>query len=168
MKRNGTLAVGIAASALMLAAQPAFAQAGGGSKGAGKSEAGGRTTPSDQPSTAPAPTVPTGDVALGSVRLPKAVMADGNPGTILETNAVQAAARTLGLDVVTMNIRRAEEIAPAFDTSLAIRSAYSAWTTGSCTSSAMLQFCNEFSAAHASSCGFAGTTSAVRCFFPSP
>ena len=45
-----------------------------------------------------------------------AVMADGNPGTILETNAVQAAARTLGLDVVTMNIRRAEEIAPAFDT----------------------------------------------------
>jgi putative ABC transport system substrate-binding protein len=45
-----------------------------------------------------------------------AVMADGNPGTILETSAVQAAARTLGLDVVTMNIRRAEEIAPAFDT----------------------------------------------------
>ena len=45
-----------------------------------------------------------------------AVMADGNPDTILETSAVQAAARTLGLDVVTMNIRRAEEIAPAFDT----------------------------------------------------
>jgi putative ABC transport system substrate-binding protein len=43
-------------------------------------------------------------------------MADGNPGTILETSAVQAAASTLGLDVVTMNIRRAEEIAPAFET----------------------------------------------------
>jgi putative ABC transport system substrate-binding protein len=43
-------------------------------------------------------------------------MADGNPGTLLETSAVHAAARTLGLDVVTMNIQRAEEIAPAFET----------------------------------------------------
>jgi ABC-type uncharacterized transport system substrate-binding protein len=54
------------------------------------------------------------EVVPGVRRL--AVMADGNPGTILETSAVQAAARTLGLDVVTMNIRRAEEIAPAFET----------------------------------------------------
>jgi putative ABC transport system substrate-binding protein len=54
------------------------------------------------------------EVVPGVRRL--AVMADGNPGTILETSAVQAAARTLGLDVVTMNIRQAEEIAPAFET----------------------------------------------------
>jgi len=38
---------------------------------------GGRSTPSQQPATAPAPTVPTGEVALGSVRLTKDVMADG-------------------------------------------------------------------------------------------
>jgi hypothetical protein len=56
-----------------LAAGSAFAQ-----QAASKAtESGGRTTPSDQPATAPSPTVPTGDVALGSVRLPKDVMADG-------------------------------------------------------------------------------------------
>jgi len=36
------------------------------------------------------------------------------PGAMLEMNEVQAAARTLGLDVVTAEIRRAEDIAPAF------------------------------------------------------
>lgn len=63
----------VGALAGALAAGSAFAQ-----QAAGKAtESGGRTTPSDQPSTAPSPTVPTGDVALGSVRLPKDVMADG-------------------------------------------------------------------------------------------
>src|SRR5262245_5489328 len=41
-------------------------------------------TPNQQPNTAAAPTVPTGEVALGSVRIPKAVTADGkalSPGT---------------------------------------------------------------------------------------
>ena len=57
----------VGALAGILAASPAFAQAG----------SQGRTAPFEQPSTAPSPTVPTGDVALGSVRLPKAVMADG-------------------------------------------------------------------------------------------
>jgi hypothetical protein len=35
--------------------------------------------PRDQPATAEAPTAPTGDMALGTVRLPRAVTADGKP-----------------------------------------------------------------------------------------
>lgn len=57
----------VGALAGILTASTAFAQAG----------SQGRTAPFEQPATAPSPTVPTGDVALGSVRLPKAVMADG-------------------------------------------------------------------------------------------
>ena len=37
------------------------------------------TAPNQQPTTAAAPAVPAGDVALGSVRLPRAVSADGKP-----------------------------------------------------------------------------------------
>jgi putative ABC transport system substrate-binding protein len=40
----------------------------------------------------------------------------GNPGVFLEMGEVQTAARTLGLDVVTLGIRRPEDIAPAFET----------------------------------------------------
>jgi ABC-type uncharacterized transport system substrate-binding protein len=44
-----------------------------------------------------------------------AIMANaGNPANMLEMGEVQAAARTLGLDVATFEIRRAEDIAPAF------------------------------------------------------
>ena len=39
----------------------------------------------------------------------------GFPGAVLEMREVQAAARTLGLEVVTLEIRRAEDIAPAFE-----------------------------------------------------
>jgi putative ABC transport system substrate-binding protein len=39
----------------------------------------------------------------------------GNPVTALEMEEVQAAARTLGLDATTLEIRRAEDIAPAFE-----------------------------------------------------
>ena len=39
----------------------------------------------------------------------------GNPAAVLEMREVQAAARTLGLEVVTFEIRRAEDIAPAFE-----------------------------------------------------
>ena len=39
----------------------------------------------------------------------------GNPVAVLEMREVQAAARTLGLEVVTFEIRRAEDIAPAFE-----------------------------------------------------
>jgi len=39
----------------------------------------------------------------------------GNPGTVLEMGEVQAAARTLALEVVTLEIRRAEDIGPAFE-----------------------------------------------------
>ena len=57
---------GAVATAVMVA--PVFAQDGGYK---------GRTAPFEQPNTAPSPTVPAGDLTLGSVRLPKAVMADG-------------------------------------------------------------------------------------------
>ena len=39
----------------------------------------------------------------------------GNPAAVLEMREVQAAARTLGLEVATLEIRRAEDIAPAFE-----------------------------------------------------
>jgi putative ABC transport system substrate-binding protein len=39
----------------------------------------------------------------------------GNPQAVLEMREVQASARTLGLEVVTPEIRRAEDIAPAFE-----------------------------------------------------
>jgi hypothetical protein len=35
--------------------------------------------PNQQPATAASPTAPTGEMALGSVRIPRAVMADGKP-----------------------------------------------------------------------------------------
>ena len=39
----------------------------------------------------------------------------GNPFNVLEMDEVQAAARTLGLEVVVLEIRRGEDIAPAFE-----------------------------------------------------
>jgi len=39
----------------------------------------------------------------------------GSPNSVLEMGEVQAAARTLGLAVVTSEVRRTEDIAPAFD-----------------------------------------------------
>ena len=38
-----------------------------------------------------------------------------NPGSVLEMREVQAAARTLGIEVAPLEIRRAEDIAPAFE-----------------------------------------------------
>jgi putative tryptophan/tyrosine transport system substrate-binding protein len=53
------------------------------------------------------------EVTPGLRRL--AIMANvGNPYTVLEMGEVEAAARTLGLDVATLEIRRADEIVPAF------------------------------------------------------
>lgn len=46
---------------------------------AGSAASAQHTAPNQQPATAAAPTVPGGDVALGSVRLPRAVSADGKP-----------------------------------------------------------------------------------------
>ena len=50
-------------------------------KGAAKPESGaqGHTAPKAQPNTAPAPAAPTGELALGSISLPKSVKADGKP-----------------------------------------------------------------------------------------
>ena len=74
----------VATLAAAIAAGPAWAQTkGGGAKGGAakgseaKSSEGGHAVPNTQPATAPAPNAPSGDVALGSVRLPKAVKADG-------------------------------------------------------------------------------------------
>jgi putative ABC transport system substrate-binding protein len=54
------------------------------------------------------------EVVPGLRRL--AILANvSNPGVILEMNEVQAAARTLGLAVTTLEIRRSEDIPPAFD-----------------------------------------------------
>jgi putative ABC transport system substrate-binding protein len=39
----------------------------------------------------------------------------GDPGAVLDSREVLAATRTLGLEAVTSQIRRAEDIAPAFD-----------------------------------------------------
>jgi putative ABC transport system substrate-binding protein len=54
------------------------------------------------------------EVVPGLRRL--AIMSNAdNPGTVLEMGDVLTTARTLGLDVVTLEIRRAEDIAPAFE-----------------------------------------------------
>jgi len=54
----------------------------------------GHTAPKAQPNTAPAPTAPAGELALGSVNLPKSVKADGKPlpaGTYTVRLTAQAA-----------------------------------------------------------------------------
>ena len=54
------------------------------------------------------------EVFPGLARL--AILANvGNPGNVLEMGEVEAAARTLGLEVARMEIQRAEDIAPAFE-----------------------------------------------------
>ena len=54
------------------------------------------------------------EVVPGLRRL--AIMANaGNPQAVLEVDEVKAAARTLGLEIVALEIRRAEDIAPAFE-----------------------------------------------------
>jgi putative tryptophan/tyrosine transport system substrate-binding protein len=54
------------------------------------------------------------EVVPGLRRL--AIMANvGNPASVLEMGEAQATARTLGLEVITSEIRRAEDIAPAFE-----------------------------------------------------
>jgi putative ABC transport system substrate-binding protein len=55
------------------------------------------------------------EVAPGLRRL--AIMANaGNPGAVLEMGEVQNMARSLGLEAETLEVRRAEDIAPAFET----------------------------------------------------
>jgi hypothetical protein len=55
---------------------------------------GGHTAPKPQPTSSPAVTAPSGEIALGSVRLPKSVKADGKPlaaGTYTARVTAQAA-----------------------------------------------------------------------------
>jgi hypothetical protein len=60
--RNQWVLAGILAG--VLSAAPAYAQ---------------HKTPNQQPATDAAPTAPTGELVLGTVRLPKAMQADGKP-----------------------------------------------------------------------------------------
>jgi putative ABC transport system substrate-binding protein len=54
------------------------------------------------------------EVVPGLGRL--AILANvGNPSAVLEMGEVQTAARTLGLEVITLEIRRGEDIVPAFE-----------------------------------------------------
>jgi putative ABC transport system substrate-binding protein len=56
------------------------------------------------------------EVVPGFRRL--AILANvGNPGAVLEMDEVQTAARTLGIEVATLEIRRPEDIAPVLDAS---------------------------------------------------
>src|SRR5438128_9478134 len=64
----------VGALAGVLTTAPAWAQANKEDK---STEAGAHSAPRPQPATAPTPTVPTGEVALGTFRIPKAVKADG-------------------------------------------------------------------------------------------
>ena len=64
----------VGALAAVLASAPAWAQANKEDK---STEAGAQKAPRPQPATAPTPTVPTGEMALGTFRIPKAVKADG-------------------------------------------------------------------------------------------
>src|SRR4051794_25282364 len=71
-----------AAVVIGLTATGALAQQGGAQPRARTTPAGsgqgeGHTTPKQQPTTAPEATVPTGELALGTVSLRKAVKADG-------------------------------------------------------------------------------------------
>jgi len=61
--------------AALLASAPSWAQ----TSKEGKPTTGAHSAPLPQPATAPAPSVPTGEIALGTVRIPKAVKADGKP-----------------------------------------------------------------------------------------
>jgi len=79
--------VGILVGALGAGAMKAQGAAGAQEKGkrpaargAAKTDQGaGHKAPKTQPATAPAPTIPTGEVQLGTVQLTKAVKADGKP-----------------------------------------------------------------------------------------
>ena len=66
----------------------------------GSNAAAQHKAPNQQPSTTEAPAAPTGEVALGSVRLPKGVTADGKPlaaGTYtMKLTAQQAAPEAVG------------------------------------------------------------------------
>jgi len=64
--------VGVIAGSLI--ASSAFAQS---KEAKGTGDQAGHATPKTQPATAPTPSAPTGEVALGTVHLPKAVKADG-------------------------------------------------------------------------------------------
>ena len=66
----------------------------------GSSAAAQHKAPNQQPSTTEAPAAPTGDITLGSVRLPRGVTADGKPlpaGTYsVKLTAQQAAPEAVG------------------------------------------------------------------------
>src|SRR5207302_7818722 len=64
----------VGAIAGVLASAPAWAQSNKEDK---STEAGAHSAPRPQPATAPTPSVPTGEIALGTFRIPSTVKADG-------------------------------------------------------------------------------------------
>ena len=71
----GALAAAVAAGPALAAAQGTAEKPQTGAAAQG----GGHAAPKAQPATEPAPTAPEGQMALGTVTLPKAVKADGKP-----------------------------------------------------------------------------------------
>jgi hypothetical protein len=80
----GTLVTAIGGAGLLAQGTQPDTKAKPAARGARGNDQAGHTAPKAQPETAPAPSVPTGEVQLGSVRLPKGVKVDGKslpPGT---------------------------------------------------------------------------------------
>jgi hypothetical protein len=78
----GTVVVAIAASPAFAAAQtaaPKPAPKPADKSGSAAQPGGGHEAPKAQPATEPSPTAPEGQMALGTVRIPKNVKADGKP-----------------------------------------------------------------------------------------
>ena len=89
----GALVGAVAAGPALAAAQGTTPKPAGGAAQAG----GGHAAPKAQPATEPSPSAPEGQMALGSVTLPKAVKADGKP-LAAGTYQVRLTADTAGPD----------------------------------------------------------------------
>jgi hypothetical protein len=73
----GALVGAIAASSAFVQATASQGEAAKPARKSGSTDQAGHTAPKPQPATEPAPSAPEGQLALGSVRIPKAVKADG-------------------------------------------------------------------------------------------
>jgi hypothetical protein len=75
----GALVGAIAASSAFAQATASQGEAAKPARKSGSMDQAGHTAPKPQPATEAAPSAPEGQVALGTVRIPKAVKADGKP-----------------------------------------------------------------------------------------
>ena len=79
MKHVVMVGVLVAASALAASAQTPAEKPAPKAKTAAAGGSEGHTAPKTQPPTAPSPAAPAGELALGSIHVPKGVKADGKP-----------------------------------------------------------------------------------------